>query len=144
MRLKPPFEEVIPDLTAFYQSKLELYQMLGEIGRTFIAGPKPGVDFGKMAASMPEIRATLDAVDESILKITPLVFATLVDMKADAANHVSHLNITREQREKLLSAITTHFGSKLDQKDQNFTVSAASVLKTYLLKDFKSSDDPWE
>jgi hypothetical protein len=28
MRLKPPFEELIPNLTAFYQRKLELYKML--------------------------------------------------------------------------------------------------------------------
>jgi hypothetical protein len=144
MRLNAPFEKVIADLTGLYQRKIELYQMLGDIGGAFIAGPKPGVDFGKMAAAMPQIRATLDTIDQSIFEATPLIFATLIDKKADSENHVSHLIITKAERERLLSTITNDFGSKLDQKNQNFTVSAASVLKAYLLKDFKSSDDAWE
>ena len=56
----------------------------------------------------------------------------------------TRLIITKAERAKLLSDLTGDFGSKLDQKDQNFTVSAASVLKAYLLKDFKCSDDPWD
>ena len=73
-----------------------------------------------------------------------MIFATLIDQKPDSKNHVSHLIITKAERAKLLSELTGDFGSKLDQKDQNFTVSAASVLKAYLLKDFKCSDDPWD
>jgi hypothetical protein len=144
MRLNPPFEEIITDLTAFYAHKIELYRRLSEIGSTFIAGPKPGVDYGKLAAEMPPVRAALDDVDHSLFEASPLIFATLIDGKADSKDHVSHLIITKAERAKLLSDITTEFGSKLDQKDQSFTVSAASVLKAYLLKDFKSSDDPWE
>jgi hypothetical protein len=44
----------------------------------------------------------------------------------------------------LLSDITTDFGSKLDQKDPNFQVGTAVILKDGLLKDFKSADDPQE
>jgi hypothetical protein len=63
---------------------------------------------------------------------------------SDSQHHASHLIITSAERAQLLSDIATGFGSKLDQKEQNFTVSAASVLRAYLLKDFKASDDPWE
>jgi hypothetical protein len=65
-------------------------------------------------------------------------------MKPDSKNHASHLIITKDERAKLISYVADSFGSKLDQKDQNFTVSAASVLRGYLLKDFKCSDDPWD
>jgi hypothetical protein len=73
-----------------------------------------------------------------------LVFATFIDEKPDSKNHASHLIITKAERAQLLKDLTTDFGSKLDQKGQNYTVGAASVLKAYLLKDFKASDDPWE
>jgi hypothetical protein len=143
MRLKPPFETLIPNVVEFYAQKIEFWRQLGEIASTFISDPKPDVDYGKLAASMAKIRAALDGIDESLFKASPLIFATLVDLKPDSKNHVSHLTITKAERAKLLDAITTDFGAKLDQKEQNFTVSAASVLKS-LLSDFKSSDEPWE
>lgn len=144
MRLNPPFEKVIANLTGLYQQKIELHQKLVEIASAFIAGPKPNVDFGKMAAEMPQIRALLDDIDQSIFTATPLVFATLIDMKEDSEHHVSHLNIAKAERAQLIRIITTDFGSKLDQSNQNSIVSAASVLKAYLLKDFQSSDEPWQ
>src|ERR1700692_179383 len=134
MRLNPPFETLIPNLTGFYEHKIALHQRLIDISSTFIAGPKPGVDYGKLAAEMPKIRADLDYIDQSVFEATPLIFATLIDAKADSKNHASHLIITKAERAKVLSDLTTDFGPKLDQKDQNFTVSAAAVLKAYLLK----------
>jgi hypothetical protein len=47
-------------------------------------------------------------------------------------------------RGKLLDNINADFGTKLDAKDQNWSVSAASALKAYLLNDYKCSDEPWE
>ncbi len=73
-----------------------------------------------------------------------MIFATLIDMKPDSKNHASHLMITKTGRERLTAGITTDFGPKLDEKHQDFTVSAASVIKGYLLNDFKCSDDPWD
>ena len=88
--------------------------------------------------------AKLDYIGHSVFEVTPMVFATLLDMKADSKNHVSHLIITKAERAKLIGDLTTYFGSELDQKGQNYTVSAASVLRTYFLKDYKCSDEPWE
>ncbi len=144
MRLNSPNEQLIPDLTAFYGQKIEVYQKLIDIASAFIGSPKPGVDYDKLAAEMPKTRAALDYVDDSVLQITPLVFVTLIDMKPDSKNHASHLTITKAERAKLVSDITNDFGAKLDQKNQNYTVSAAKVLRGFLLKDFKSSDEPWE
>jgi hypothetical protein len=144
MLLKPPFDELTTNLTGFYAQKMGLHQNMIDISTAFLSGPKPGVDYGEMAAEMPKIRASLEFVDHAIFEATPLIFATLMDQRPDSKNHVSHLIITKAEKAKLLDDLATRFGSKLDQKNQNFTVSAASVLKAYLLKDFKCSDEPWE
>jgi len=93
---------------------------------------------------VPQVRAELEYVDHALIDASPIIFATLIDMKEDSKGHASHLIITKAQREKLIADITTRFGAKLDQKDQNPTVRAASVIKGYLLKDHKCSDDPWD
>lgn len=143
MHMNPPFETVIPNLTVFYTRKMELFKRLIEISSAFIDGPKPGVDYGKLAAEVPQVRAEIDDIDHSLFEATPLIFATLIDRRADAQNHVNHLIITKAERAQLLCDITTDFGSKLDQKDTSFQVGAAIVLKASL-QDFKASDDPWE
>ena len=102
--------------------------------------PKPGVDYSKMAARMPEITATLEYIDESIFQSMVLVFALLIDEKPDSEGHMSHLNITKAQRQKLIDNINVLFGESLDKQNKNWTVSSAALLKSYLLKDYKCID----
>jgi hypothetical protein len=144
MHLKPPFDDLIPNITAFYERKIILWKRMVEIGSAFIGGPKPGVDYDKLAADVPQIRAELEYIDKALFEASPMVFGTLIDIKEDSKGHASHLIITKEERTKLIDSINTNFGTKLDQNIQNYTVSAASVLKAYLLKDFKSSNEPWD
>lgn len=144
MRLNTPFDELIPDITAFYEKKIALWRRMGEISGAFIGGPKPGVNYEKLAVEMPQIRAQLDYIDKALFEATPVVFATLIDMRADSQGHASHLIITKDEKAQLLSKLDDSFGAKLNQKDQNYTVSAAKILKDYLNKDFKCSDEPWE
>jgi hypothetical protein len=144
MRLKEPFDFLIPSITGFYERKIVLWQRMGEISSAFIGGPNDGVDYDKLAAEMPKIRAELDFIDQSLFQATPGVFATLIDANADSKGHTSHLIITKEEKVGLISTLDGEFGAKLDQKDQNYTVSAASVLKAYLNKDFRCSDEPWD
>jgi len=144
MRLNAPSDELIPNITAFYEKKLALWRRMREIGSAFIGGPKNGVDYSKLGAEMPEIRGNLEFIDQSLFQATPLVFATLIDMKADSKGHASHLIITTEDKARLISKLDDAFGVKLDEKNQNYTVGAAAVLKAYLNKNFKCSDEPWE
>jgi hypothetical protein len=145
MHLSAPFDALIPDITAFYERKIVLWRKLREISSAFIGGPKDGVDYGKLAAEMPQIRGELDYVDQSLFEaVTPSVFATLIDMKEDSKGHASHLIITKEAKARLISELDDSFGAKLDQQNQNYTVSAAKVLKDYLNKGFKCADEPWE
>ncbi len=144
MHLNAPFEDLLPSIMALYGDKIALHQDLIDISSTFIAGPEPGVDYGRLAAEMPKVRAKLEYVDHALFQATLSIFATLIDEKPDSKNHASHLIITKAERAKLLHDITRDFGSKLNQKHQNWTVSSASVLKALLLKDYKCSDEPWE
>jgi hypothetical protein len=78
------------------------------------------------------------------LQSSPLVFGTLIDMKANSKNQADHLIITKAERQGLIDNINTEFGPAIDEKDRDYTVSGAAVIKAYLLKDYKSSDDPLE
>lgn len=144
MRLNPPFDFLIPTITKFYERKIEIWHRMGEIGGDFIGGPKEGVDYSKLAAEMPKLRGELEFIDQSLFEASPSVFATLIDMKEDSKGHASHLTITKEEKARLLEKIDDSFGTKLDEKNGNYIVSAASVLKDYLKKDYKCSDEPWE
>src|SRR5258708_13772359 len=144
MRLNPPFDDLIPNITTFEEHKIQHWRRMSEIGSEFMGGPKKGVDYTKLAAEMPKIRGELEFIDQSLFEATPLVFGTLIDMKEDSKGHANHLIITKEQRAALIAKLNDSFGAKLDQKKQNYIVSAASVLRDYLNKDFKCSDEPWE
>jgi hypothetical protein len=148
MHLNPPFDTLVPSIIAFYRQKIALHQYLIDISTVFVSsmtsGPKPDVDYGKMTAEVPKLRAQLDEVDHALFEATPLVFATLIDQRPDRQNHLSHLIVTRAQRDKLIGDLTTAFRQKMEQHEQNYTVSAASVLYGYLAKKgYKCADDPW-
>lgn len=145
MTLKKPFETIIPYLIKFNEEKLRLYEEIIKVAKTFSGGPQHGVDYSKLAARMPEITAEMEYADELIFKVTPMVFMLLIDQKPDSQNHLSHLIITKEQGEKLIDSLNNWFGTSMDDKNQNWTVSSASVLKSYLTKKgYKYADDPWE
>jgi hypothetical protein len=144
MRLNAPFETLLSLIIRFYEEKISLHDQMIALSTAFMSGPAPGVDYGALAAKMPKIRAELEYADRSLFESTPLIFATLIDTKADSKNHASHLVITKAERAELLSKLASGFGAKLDLKDQPFVVSTAIVLRGFLLKDFKCSDEPWE
>jgi hypothetical protein len=109
----------------------------------FVTGPKPGVDYGALAADAPKLTATLEHIDRSLFQATPLIFATLIADKPDSQGHMSRLRITRAERDKLARFLQIDFGDKMNATDQNYIVSSASVLRDYLIKKgYKCSDDP--
>src|ERR1700735_536759 len=66
MHLNDPFDKLIPTITGFYEWKIVAWKQMVALGGDFMGGPKPGVDYGKLSAEMPQIRARLDYVDQSI------------------------------------------------------------------------------
>ena len=97
----------------------------------------------KCYQQMPKMRAELEYIEKTLFEGTPLLFSALIDPRPDSQNHMSHLVITSEERNELIRNIDSYFGGKLDEANQNYTVSSASVLKAYLKKGYKCSDEPW-
>jgi hypothetical protein len=145
MHLNDPFDDLIPTLIAFNQRQIELHQKLIDMSGKFLAGPKPGVDYQALAAKLPEIRAELDDVRKGLFTASPLIFMSLVDMKPDSQNHVSHLIITKAEKADLEDQLNILLKDVPDKGDQDYYISAAMILRGGLQKkDYKSADDPWE
>jgi hypothetical protein len=132
-------------LVEYDKEKLDLYKNYGDGCATMLAGPKPTVDYGKIAASLPKINAQVEFVDKGIFKIAPAVVGALIQMKVNSHGGLDHLIITKAERDDLIHRIKEIFGDKLNQHDQNYIVGAASVLEFYLeKKGYKYSDEPWD
>ena len=143
MHLDPQYQFVTADLIGMYKQKMEIHEQMIEILTEFMSGQQAGVDYGKLAAKMPQLRAGLESIDELNLQLSAVVFATLIDKKPDKDGHMSRLSITSAERQELLTQLQTAFGSKLNQKEQNNLVGAAEVLRSYLRKEkgYKCSDE---
>jgi hypothetical protein len=145
VHLNKPLDGLPSGLADYYKQKLDLYKQYGDACSAMMEGPKPGVDYRKIAASLPKINAVVEFIDEGIFKTAPAVFATLIQMKENSRGGADHLIITKAERDDLVHQIKLAFGDKLNQHDQNYIVSAASVLDVYLeKKGYKSSDEPWD
>jgi len=90
------------------------------------------VDYGKLAAQVPEVNAKLEDVDKSLFQLTALIFMPFIDMKADSQNRANHLLLTKEERDRLVGSIDNGFGTKLE-KDRRYVVSEAKLIKMKLL-----------
>ena len=49
------------------------------ISTEFLSGPKPDVDYGKLVARVPQLRALNDNLDEMLFKMAGGVFLCLID-----------------------------------------------------------------
>jgi hypothetical protein len=143
LRLADPFDDLIPTIVEFYKDKIELWQKMIDISSAFVGDPKQNVDYAKLVADLPKIRARLDYIDKALFEASPLIFTTLVNTKPDSKGKASHL-VIKAERADLIERIDTDFGSKLDAKGPNYIVAGALILRDGLQKDFKSSDDPWD
>jgi len=144
MRLNDQFDTLIPDLTGFYQHRIELHQELIDINRKFMAGPKEGMHYQALAAKVPEIRAELDAAGKAVFEATPLIFMTLIDQKPDSQGHFSHLLITKDEKADLEDQLAIMLKDVPDKGDQDYYISAAMVLRGGLQKGHKCADEPWD
>jgi len=127
----------------FKKAEIDIFDRMVTGCSTMLSGPQEGVNYGELLSQMPKMRAELEYIEKTLFEATPLLFSALIDPRPDSQNHMSHLVITREERNRLIKKIDSYFGDKLDKESQNYTVSSASVLKAYLKKGYKCSDEPW-
>lgn len=141
---RKPYDALIPAIITFYEQKYSFNSEVIELSKQFLVdAPKPGIDYTKLAARMPEINASLEYIDKALFECTPLIFAVLIDERADSQGHANHLVISKAQQETLINRIKANFGDALTEKNQSYTVASASVLLTYFTKGYKCSDEPW-
>jgi len=146
VHLSKPFDFLPQGIADFDRQKRDLYKQYGDGCTAMMEGPKPNVDYGKIAAGLPNINAQVEFIDQGIFKTAPAVFSTLIQMeKTNSHGEADHLIITKAERDDLVRQIKLAFGDKLNQHEQNGIVSAASVLEFYLeKKGYKCSDEPWD
>jgi hypothetical protein len=142
-QLPGKFSDLPKNLASLYQEKIELHERLIAIATEFTSTkPKSDIDYGAFTAEMPKVRARLEYIDKTVFNATNLIFLSLIDMEPDSQGHVSHLTITKAERQQLVSRINNQFGSKLTAKQSvSPYADCAWLLKTQLLK-FKGSDEP--
>ena len=141
LKLRAPFDKLVSNIVGFYDYKLKIFRELSGGCSTLLEGPKPGVDYGALTANVPKLNAQLEYIDKALFDATPMIFATLIDERPNAQNQMDRLAITKAERDKLVRSLDLSFGQKMKAADQNYTVSAASVLRHYLAeKGYKCSD----
>jgi hypothetical protein len=145
MRLKrEPFDGLLENTIWIYKEKVKLFDEALKISKKTVGvTPKPGVDYEKMLARMPEITAQIEYLDESLFQLMVMVCGLLIDEKPDSEGHMSHLNISSEQRQSLIDSIDSAFGGSLNSKTMTYTVASAGMVKTFLQGGHKTTDE-WQ
>jgi len=115
-------------LVSYYVTKGEMFGSLGNMCRT--------------GAGTAKLRADMDDLDKSLLQMSVMVFGVLTRPAADTAGPMRRLIVTRKERDSLVHQISISF-KKRDAKDENYIVSAATVLWEYLArKGYRCADEP--
>jgi hypothetical protein len=134
--------QTVPQSIAdLYAQRQQIVGQMTKVCSAFAEGPKDGVDYKGLATLMPQIRAQLDYLDNTMFEASPLVFATLISDVPDAQGHASHLVISCDDRKRLVDHIDSSFGAKLAAKNANFGVSQAQLIRAKLLE-YKCAEEP--
>jgi hypothetical protein len=121
-----------------------LVQEMNQIGKTIMAGPEPGVNYGKLTARMPELTAGVEEIDKSIFDIAKAMFFALVDdARVGTDGNLHHLILTKKDRTSMVQLIDKIFGpATLEDKNSSHIVGAAWVIKYGLTRPhYKAADE---
>lgn len=140
--LPPPTGSAPQMFATLLQQKAGLFESYIAMAEALAGTPRPGVFYEKLGDQPPDLRAMIDAADETLMRATPLVFGTLISTTPDSEGYVNRLNITKAQRAALIHDLERAFGEKLAAKNRNYIVSAASILRDHLHQPLKCSDEP--
>lgn len=140
--LPPPMGGAPQKFATLLQQKAEFFENYVTVAEALAGTPRPGVLYDALGDKSPDLRAMIDAADETLMRATPLVFATLVSTTPDSQGYVSRLTITKAQRASLIHDLEAAFGEKLQAKNQNHIVAAAAMLRGHLQTPYKCSDEP--
>ena len=131
-------------LKQFHQHRIGIVQELNRMAKMLLAGPEPGVNYGKLAARAPELTAQVELIDKSIFTMSEAMFEALVDDARVAADgNLHHLLLTKKERASMVQLIDKMFGpTNLEDKNSTHIVAAAWVIKYGLTQThYKAADE---
>lgn len=143
---KKRFEKLVPSTIKIYEEKLKLIEEVISISKKLLKTPKAGEDYSVYTGRIPEITARLEYLDETLFKITPMLCYLLIDDKPDAEGHMSHLIISKEQRDNIVKSIDMYFGNglKMEGEKTPYAVASAVLVKTFLVEKGFLCTDEWQ
>lgn len=119
-------------IASTYEQRSQLYRELTDTCVAFMANPKPGTDYGAMAANGPKINAKLDFNAKSLFEGSALIAAALIDQTPDAQGKLSHIVLTRREKNELLQSISSLFGKSIDEKNQTYLIASVQLIRRWL------------
>ena len=124
--------------------RIRIFQEMNQMAKAMMSGPKPGVDYGAMAAHAPELTAEVEQVDKSIFNMAQAMFFALVDeQRLGPDGKLHHLLLTKKERANMIQLIDNIWGQTLEDKNSSSIVSAAWAIKYGLTRPlYKSADEP--
>jgi hypothetical protein len=130
-------------LKQLHQERIGITQEMNQASKMLLAGPEPGVNYGKLTARAPELTAQAEAIDKSIFTMAKAMFFALVDdARVGADGNLHHLLLTKKDRTSMVQLIDKAFGAILEDKNANYIVSAAWVIKYGLTRPhYKAADE---
>jgi hypothetical protein len=130
-------------LQQLHQQRIETVQEINLGAKTLLAGPEPGINYGKLVARAPELTAQIEQIDKSIFTMAQAMFFALVDdARVGADGKLHHLILTKKERASTVQLIDKIFGPTLEDKDASRIVSSAWVIKYGLTRPhYKAADE---
>jgi hypothetical protein len=130
-------------LKLLHQQRIEIVQEMNQMSKTLLAGPEPGINYGKLTARAPELTAQTEELDKSIFTMAQAIFFALVDdARVGADGKMHHLLLTKKDRTSMVQLIDKIFGSILEDKNASRIVSSAWVIKYGLTRPhYKAADE---
>ena len=134
------FRDMLKEL---HQERIALVQEMNQGAKMLLAGPEPGVNYGKLTARAPELTAQVEQIDKSIFTMAQAMFFALVDdARVGADGNLDHLLLTKKDRTSMIQLIDKIFGPTLEDKNANHIVSAAWAIKYGLTRPhYKAADE---
>jgi hypothetical protein len=130
-------------LKLLHEQRIVITQEMNQMAKTLLAGPEPGVNYGKLTARAPELTAHTEEIDKSIFTMAQAMFFALVDdARVGADGKLQHLILTKKDRTSMVQLIDKMFGPTLEDKNASRIVSSAWVIKYGLTRPhYKAADE---
>jgi hypothetical protein len=130
-------------LKQLHQQRILVVQEMNQMSKMLLAGPEPGVNYGKLTARAPELTAQVEEIDKSMFTMAQAMFFALVDDgRVGTDGNLHHLILTKKARTSMIQLIEKIFGPTLEDKAASRIVSSAWAIKYGLTRPhYKAADE---